>query len=78
MNHLTERDFARKFGKVAADCRLGDDLHKEVNILSEFGIMDKVLRNTVDHFNETVMTVSSLTEEAIDLFDGNPHRSEDL
>lgn len=76
--NMTERDIARKMGKVAGDCRLGDDVHKEVNGLTEYRLMDEVLRNTVDSFNGAVMVISTMTEEAIDRFDNNPHRAEEI
>lgn len=76
--NMTERDIARKMGKVVGDCRLGDDINEEVGELSEYRLMDQILRNTVDSFNESVFVINTLTEQAVlDDFGGGP-RATDL
>lgn len=78
MNHSTERKIVVNISKVAGVCRLGDDIHDEVEVLSEYRVTDQIFRNTLDNFNQFIMVVNSTVEMAIDEEAQRPNRREDL
>ena len=78
--NIPERELARSIGKAAEDCRRsGDGLHDEVDSLSEYGVLDVVLRNTVDSFNESVFVIITISEQAVmDNFGDSGRAPDDL